>query len=715
MGKNKLIKFKKMTLTFVLTIMFLLSTALVFLPRKIHNTYAANEATGGTTMSPEAQSKAQNIVNLLSITQSDGQSGVRIKASDFEEKVIPFASDNTSDPTQYSVLVLSLVGAVSLNPNVQNEGTTSQTTPEFSITTTVHSLNSDASGYVPSALIQSSTQYSVNWESGLGFVSNKNNTSLTPSPITIATQEDNTDVFTKIELSTGANHYTFYIFQTNDLRYDNNGLSWHTTDIQPSGENTSSQIIEPGTNQTYSDSVQLKIDPTKIIKTKIFNHLYIDFWCNGEAYSLKLSRVAENNDPDATALVKIENTYYELLSNNASNNNNPTDTVKKANESNDLESLIIDNQIVLNFNVSGEYKIRIYDETYKGSKPTQYNDDVKGEESYVLANMIEYNFIVENKAVFGGFYVTIKSYNPNEENPEINHIVSSAEYTGPNRTPLNSQCVNRPVIITFHNVDSDYVTEIKNKAYTIEGRGNVLKNQTVYGSDAPSGTAVDLDPIVLSEEAAYSLEISLKTSEGNFRTRIVMFQILNSVRSVYEFENEQYPTRNDNIQTNIVKTYNLSQIYTAPTTASSLIYYPSMRLYGYVSSNFKLYIAKSNASIAGVANKKTITSKAELTLTGVATQEIGMKVVVKRDGNVILNTVIYNHNENEPLSYNLNYSTLGNYTVQITDGMNNTTSLQFTIAQKQNAAGIILIVVGCVAAAGAIIFIIRARSKVAVR
>ena len=138
-------------------------------------------------------------------------------------------------------------------------------------------------------------------------------------------------------------------------------------------------------------------------------------------------------------------------------------------------------------------------------------------------------------------------------------------------------------------------------------------------------------------------------------------------------------------------------------------------MFGYNTSSFVLNIAQSSPTISGIANNKSTNDKVDLTFTGVATDEVGMRIAVYKDGANIKNFDIKNENPSEALTYELSYTDLGSYRIVLTDAMNNSTEIRFAITQRQNAASIILIAIGVALAATVVILIVRVRSKVSVR
>lgn len=653
-------------------------------------------------LSEDLLSQASSIVAYCNITQSDGTEGFVVAKENFSQQVVPFATtdpDGTITGTDPQLVnVLYLVGSVNITPIVDDNG---EYTYPITVTKTTYSLPN----FTPTS--ETTT---------ISFIRGDDTEDIVKLGATIGG-----DVFTQITIETNYTDieainysFTFYIFQAKNINYDNFGINWYRI-LNSDPDRNENDIIRPGENQTYSDIIRLKLDFNSINLNRNINKLYVDFWHNGKAYSLrfeyKLKTSSEETAGDDTE-------KYELKVYN--NFNDKLDFGKT--EDGEITSLFgissSNNTATLTFSESGSYKVRIYDNTYNGSKPSSYNDNIKGSRIYPLANIIEYNFNLTNTDANhqGGFYCTATTTTPktdelgNEISGEynVNFIVSEVNYN-PNtetRPDIERQRVNRAVTLNFYNL-SNNVASIVNTSYHIESSGDVISQQTVY--DSSSG--VNNLSIVLEDEASYNIRITF--NDGS--VKLIMFQILRSVRSVYDFEGVTYPLPQDNIQTNIITRYDLTQRYTATNNIQNLVTYNG--IYGYVESNFRLNIARSAPSITGISNNQRTTSAVNLTLTGVATQEAGMRVTVYRNGSVILNTTIYNQDETRPLTYTLNYGSgdLGNYTVQLTDAMNNTTQLSFSITQQQNAAGIILIIIACALGVLAIVFIIRVRSKVSVR
>ena len=645
-------------------------------------------------LSEDLLSQASSIVTYCNITQSDGTDGVVIAKENFSQQVVPFATtdpDGTITGTDPQLVnVLYLVGSVNITPIVDDNG---EYTYPITVTKTTYSL--------PNFTPTSET-------TRIPFIRGDDTDDIVKLGATIGG-----DVFTQITIETNYTDieainysFTFYIFQAKNINYDNFGINWYQI-LNSDPDRNENDIIRPGENQTYSDIIRLKLDFRSINLNRNINKLYVDFWHNGKAYSLRFEY--SFNSTDQNYELKVYNNFNDKL-----------DFGKT--EDGEITSLFgissSNNTATLTFSESGSYKVRIYDNTYNGSKPSSYNDHIKGSGIYPLANIIEYNFNLTNTDANhqGGFYCTATTTTPktdelgNEISGEydVNFIVSEVNYN-PNtetRPDIERQRVNRAVTLNFYNL-SNNVASIVNTSYHIESSGDVISQQTVY--DSSSG--VNNLSIVLEDEASFNIRITF--NDGS--VKLIMFQILRSVRSVYDFEGVTYPLPQDNIQTNIITRYDLTQRYTATNNIQNLVTYNG--IYGYVESNFRLNIARSAPSITGISNNQRTTSAVNLTLTGVATQEAGMRVTVYRNGSVILNTTIYNQDETRPLTYTLNYGSgdLGNYTVQLTDAMNNTTQLSFRITQQQNAAGIILIIIACALGVLAIVFIIRVRSKVSVR
>ncbi len=689
--KNKS-KFKQITIAIILIITLAMPMFLAFNQTKTNDkTYAQ---TINANQDETLLAEASNIVSLCNITQQ----GLVLNKNNFTQQVVPFTITNeggTITSTEEKLVnVLYVVGSINITPIIEENGEPKKIT----VKKTIYDLNN----FTPSTDFDQQQQ---NQEVIFGETGNI---------VQIGATIDR-DVFTKItiikpaeqptnpnEQPTTLQTYDFYIFQAKNINYDNYGLNWYqfmSSATAGTDVDVSTLIIKPGENQTYTDYLQLKIDTMLFDINKDINKLYIDFWHNGKAYSLSIIKT-ENGD------LKFYNNYIDKLNKNF--------LPSGQNENGEIVNVFtpVENVITLNFSESGEYKVRIYDNTYVDTKPTAYNDDCYNS-TYPLANMQEYNFNVANLTKNNGFYCTATTITPKtDENGTIidnkfnkTYIVADVDYTS-TRPEISRQRVNGNVTVSFYNLSN--VQEITNESYHVETGGNVIPQETIYNSS--TSTNQDKLTFVLEDEASYNIRITFK----NGSVKLFMFQILKGVHAVYDFEGTNYPLASDNIQYNIVTTYNLSQEYKTNEDYNCIVF-EGMGIAGYVANNFKLNIAKSAPTITGISNNARSTSAVALTLTGVATQEVGMRVKVIKDGSVILNTTVYNADESKALTYALNYSNVGNYTIQLTDAMNNTTQLKFSITTQQNAAGIILIIIGCALGALAIIFIIRVRSKVSVR
>ena len=507
--------------------------------------------------------------------------------------------------------------------------------------------------------------------------------------------------------------YEFFIMQINTLRLDNGLIKW---------ENQGNDIYTPGQGQTYSQSLVLTLDDN--ILANWLNELCVEFWHNGKAYKLIFTKIngvdcvlnycGSNSNAD---YYYYQGKYYSALEYQSFMNMlNISDQEKSLMRDNALafKAITLDPARTLTFNQSGEYKVRIYDASSVLTFPTSFALDLESVDEYAYANFFEYNFTIENINYLNGFYYTAvaKEHPLNANGEEITnkytnkYVVAAEERRDSDfdSSNLEVQSVNNAVTLSFYNIDSNFIKEIYYDKYSIDGNNVLAQKQNISSQS-----------LTLTEEGTYYVFIKFKVdlatqgpilASSNSVIRIA-FQILSGIRQSYRFNDEDYPKQTDNLDNNVVKTYNLSQTYTSSFGG----------IYGESESIFKLQIAKSNPTITGIANQKTTNEAVTINISGVATSELGAQIRVTRDGNVIRDVVVTNKNEDRALSYTLTYgdSDLGTYVVTITDAMNNTNRLQFTIAKQQNAAGIILIIVGVVIGAAALIFIIRARSKVTVR
>ncbi|MCR5553327.1 MAG: hypothetical protein K6F08_01075 [bacterium] len=517
-------------------------------------------------------------------------------------------------------------------------------------------------------------------------------------------------IYTKITIKKTSGVYHLFIVQNPSLKYEGENEIINWTNISGG---SSSKIYSPGENQVYTGFLTLKLTfPNK--RFSPFNEVYIEFWFNGEAYKLYI-----NNELNESS----DGYIYNYIS--------PTESIP-------FEGSYSGGTYTLVFNYSGEYKVRIYDKTSFVNFPTVYSDSYANFVDYKNANYLEYNFSVVNPNRNYGFYFTaiskenLTDFAGNEltktkEQPDVTcnkYIVSKELHTGdPNYVSnLEKQSVNNDVVLNFYNIDATRIERIYYDKYSIDGSNIIAQNTMIMETKIISGNRIALIPdeynydgnnakLTLTEEATYFVYIEYVESQGTIdeqecKVVRIAFMILNGIRQSYQFNNVYYPSSQDTIADNVVKTYTLNQTYSSS--------YESIQ--GTYDSNFKLMIAKSVPRITGVTNNANISDSVSIHVHGVATSEMGLKIVVTRNGGIILNTTVYN-NKDDALEYIINYGNadLGNYTVSITDAMNNSTSISFVISKPQNAAGIILIAVGSVIGIAALAFIIKSRTKVTVR
>jgi|GEM_PF-6944864 len=542
---------------------------------------------------------------------------------------------------------------------------------------------------------------------------------------------------------TTTNGYEFYIVVAKNFNYDDGLLKWTQS-------NSPTNIYLPGEGQIYGDIVSLTI--SNKLERSVFNELYLEFWFNGQPYRTVFTQFGSTY-----YALNLAGAYDELVVNNPTNcyvyyNN---DYVKYSdfdpssltnNNANamvfyDVSEALLDTtdvsqkQFQIKFNKSGEYRVRVYDSTTLLSFATDYNENIFAFNDYAYANKLEFNFTVKNQTSFNGFYYTIKSqeeqvgvdgeflFSPDAagnltSTPLYDNKYIVSEETRSSTDNFNSnitpQGVNNAVKLDFYSISNSDIVKIYYDKYSVDGSdvlssditiaevvGGVLNIPTSFADADDNAHAT----VTLTDEGTYYVNIIFNSiiSGTNHNAIRISFQILNGIRQSYK----SYNLSSDNLANNVVLTSTETQNF-------SFSYGDFL---GSTTSSFKLKIAKSVPSISGVANQSTQNSSVTLRLTGVATSDIGSHVVVVRDGTRIFDAVIYNSSEDTALNYILRYGAndLGTYNVSITDAMGNTARLQFTIAKEQNAAGIILIVILSVIALAALIFIIRARSKVAVR
>ena len=599
----------------------------------------------------------------------------------------------------------------------------------------------------------------------------------------------------------------FFIYQANNITLDNNMIDWFEN-VQSTSILNDNKIYQPGNNQIYQNTVQVAFANAFNNVSNLYingvNQLYVEFWHNGQAYKLVMTKIIDNYtnstnpeyrlavlnyfvDPNINILKAPKIVSYYGLYYSYSTFCNKVSLVKGSTETQQafdkrVEAFVSENNghifqdvsamflgsfnemnrlnayelfansgyfTYLSFEESGDYKIRIYDNTSTYTFPTSYQ--TVPDANYDKGNICEYNFSVENVTDLAGFYYTLISQK--DQNSAKTFVVATEER--PNNidytSELQVQSVNNPVTISFNNIDSHYISQIRYDKYSIDGNDVLLQNQIIAKTNTSSvmeiGSQYKLDgygnnaQFTLAEEGTYyffiELFVDLKTGQTAANQSSPMahnlirisFQILNGVRQSYNYLGKVYPTDEDTgtLSNNTVKTYTFDQTYTSTYSLTSdrskATFNASDKrsdlyhIYGTTDTAFKLQIAKSVPTITGIKHQSTTSNAVNIVASGVATGELSAHITVTRDGSVIFDKDLYNQNDENAFTYTLSYgaSDLGKYVVTITDAMNNTGYIQFTIAKEQNFAAILLIIVGIAIGSAAVIFIIRARSKVTVR
>ena len=612
-----------------------------------------------------------------------------------------------------------------------------------------------------------------------------------------------------LSIAQARNYYEFYVLQTESLTADNGVLNW----FKNNSPTLNNSIFQPGNHQTYSNSVSLALSEQAFVNENKENalignpnELFIEFWHNGNAYKFVITKIVDTYTTPSEKTNRLAVLNYNVDENTSSEKIvyyqgfyysyadfcskfsiqeilNESALSFEARVKNSSGKIIHVYQDVSNiflaaysetnghyyrlpylsdfntagfftyfpFEVSGDYTVRIYDNTSIINFPTSYQDSFSNVADYAYANKFEYNFNIINENDLGGFYYTLISQKEGNTTNINKHFIVSAEERPNNdnfTSDLQVQSVNQPVTLSFYNINSETIQEIYYDRYSLDGSNVLAQKQIIAQTQSepfvPTNYQNNNNPynaqLTLADEGTYYLfiifKINLKTGQtptsiADFTLVRIAFQILNGIRQSYNYLGTVYPSSENELSNNTVKNYNFSQSYSsafniAPRDddqrAATFNTNNNQRtdlyhLYGSVESSFKLQIARSVPTIDGVKNQATLNEAVNLTLSGVATTELSAHIVVKRDGATIFDRNLYNLSDESPFSFNLSYgaSDLGNYVVTITDAMNNSSSIQFKIAKQQNFAAILLIVVGVAIGASALIFIVRARSKVTVR
>ena len=544
---------------------------------------------------------------------------------------------------------------------------------------------------------------------------------------------------------------TFYVYQAPTINYENYGFTW-----QKHTNNADINISYPVENQMYDSGyadnhssidgyLTLKLD-YNILKNRLnknLNVLYIDFWHNGQAFSLRVENNGEGLD------------FYNNYNDSIGSFTIGSTSSKTADGKLDASLFVVDNIYTIKFNESGEYKVRIYDNTLNrmlitendlittatslNGSPTSFTEGIKNN-IYANANYIEHNFTIVNRAKLDGFYATAKTKNQDGEQIYIVNEIDRNAWRDEYR--YMQQRTNKDVQVDFYNLNA--INSITYSQYASVNSDVINKRVALditSNTNHISNTITDEGDYYFDIEfkEAYNIVLSHTTKSGgsystitetylaNITYKTIGFQILKGVRDQYDFlhinngtmTTKKYPEAADVLEINKVLIKNLNQDFAAYNSDTrSYIFFEGLGgqyLFGANNSAFTLNIAQSSPSISGIANNKSTTESVNLVFTGVATSEVGIKIAVYKDGRNIKNYTIFNQNPNEPLNYELSCTDLGSYKVVLTDAMQNSTEVRFAISQPKNAASIILIIVGVVLAAAVVFLIIKTRSKVSVR
>ena len=279
-----------------------------------------------------------------------------------------------------------------------------------------------------------------------------------------------------------------------------------------------------------------------------------------------------------------------------------------------------------------------------------------------LANHVEDSIYIKNGTGSSAVFVSAT----NEEG----EIVASGEITNSN------------VTLRFNNVNSSNVNSIKITKRTTSGSIHDVSSDTFTKPNFPSSYLCD-------EDYQYIVTIQFVDNSTPFEYD---FQIIKSIRTshtdayLHYYEPHSY---------NTIETVNIA----IERTNTYKYDIESVNTYTY-----SVKLARSNPSISGITEGGSASGDLNLRVYGVG--DITVNVTVNgasKEPVVLKNGDIYH------------VSGTGRYTVTITDEMGTVTVKHFTIRVQMNTAGLVLIVIGAVIVAAGIFFVIKSRSRVAVR
>ncbi len=460
-------------------------------------------------------------------------------------------------------------------------------------------------------------------------------------------------------LGAQASTFTFYLIQTPDHFATSPSFNWM--------DEINSDIPAPIIAGYYKNFLKLKnLKDTTATTYPVFenannyNKVFIDFYFNGEFYS-----IYTNNNSSI---------FYSTLTDNR------------------IE------ETEIKFDQAGEYEVYIYDYTaYSMLKEvTIANNTYK---------------IFDKTNTDGSKYANVVSFKFKLSLSDTQNNMIILAKDDENNTIVNSQKINANVNIQFQNLDASSISEIRVvRSYDKENGGHEQEITNLLNSYKIS--VLNETTLVYNQDGNYTITIYDKHRQS---IKSFNFEILKSIYTnkeninklnLKDYIDEKYLDQDGNPKSNII--YSIDRTKIINTHYNGFVEVlpggTTTTLESSTTTNYIIQIAIPDTKIEGVVNGSKISEVPEVYVKGVG----NINVTITKD-NVTTSYVVRN-------GYKIdNIQDIGDYSIRITDQMGNTSSVSFSITKALNAATIVLIVIGAALLAIVIFLIIRVRTKIKVR
>ena len=340
------------------------------------------------------------------------------------------------------------------------------------------------------------------------------------------------------------------------------------------------------------------------------------------------------------------------------------------------------NPIYVEFTVNGE---RFYIYNIDGQFYNQNDTPLDLAGSSIL-------FDISGKYTFSIYDNTYTS----PDNPFANHIEDSIYIKNGNGSSsvfvsatneegaivASGEITNSNVTLIFNNVTSANVNSIRITKRTTSGNIQDVSSDVYTKPNFPSSYLCDED---------YQYIVNIQFTDNSTPLEYD-FQIIKSIRTSHTDAYLHYyePQTYNSIVTEVIT---IEKINTYKYDIESVNSY-----------TYSVRLARSNPSIGGITEGGKSSGDLSLRVYGVGNITVVVNVNgTNKDPVILQNGSLYN------------VSGAGRYTITITDEMGMVAVKHFTISVQMNTAGMVLIIVGALIVAAGLFFVIKSRSRVAVR